>query len=286
MKKQWVSFGQAVRQFHFYFTWIYEKTRFRKSFILLHALFTWVFFKLALPFGVNITNISNPIIYTLLLGVYGLLWILFFWPLDIWIKPWNDRQDISTWFLKLLGFSTFFFGIWTLSCGPSCITWPEYFEKIIATFLMFSFSYITLGLIGKNRYLQASLGLKKEEEIELKAEGEKKNIITEVDRLVYFQADDNYVDIHFIKDGLLKKVALRTSLKSMTDQLSGYDGFFRPHRSYLINLAHFKVFDKKSSQIVLEVSGQLIEIPLSAGKKQAFFDLIGRRSASVTKKVL
>lgn len=286
MKKQVASIGEAVQRFHFYFAWIYKKPKFRRSFILLHALFTWIFFKITLPFGVNVTNISNPIIYTLLLGVYGILWIIFFWPLDIWIKPWNDRQDIGTWILKLWLFSTFFFMVWILSCWPYCITWPEYFEKILATFIMFLFSYLTVGLIGKNRYLQAALGIEQEEEVELKAAGEKTSIITSIHRLVYFQADDNYVDIHFIKDEQLRKVSMRTSLKSMARQLSDYDAFFQPHRSYLINLTHFKAFDKKSQQIVLKFNDQLIRIPLSAGKKQAFLELIGDRSASVSKRIL
>jgi hypothetical protein len=265
---------------------MYEKPVYRKRFIILHAIFTWAFFCIALPFGVNITNITNSVAYTLLLGVYGGLWILFFWPLDIWIKPWGDRQGVGEWALKLLAFSTFFFGVWVTSCWPYCVTWPEYFEKIMATLVMFAFSYLTLSLIGKNQYLQSSLGVEKEEEIELIAEGEKKSIIVEVSRLLYFQADDNYVDVYYEKEGQLQKISLRTSLKSMSDQLSDYEAFFKPHRSYLINLSYFKVFDKKEQQIVLKMANLLFNFPLSAGKKKAFLELIGRQSLAVTKKVI
>ncbi|MEM1325759.1 MAG: LytTR family DNA-binding domain-containing protein [Bacteroidota bacterium] len=56
------------------------------------------------------------------------------------------------------------------------------------------------------------------------------------DQIFYLKSDANYIEVFHQKEDTLEKELLRNTLKSIADQLSDENQFFRCHRSYLVNL--------------------------------------------------
>jgi hypothetical protein len=54
---------------------------------------------------------------------------------------------------------------------------------------------------------------------------------------ISFEANDNYVNILYLKEGVLNKKMIRSTLKKVSDQLEGHD-FLKIHRSIIINKNH------------------------------------------------
>jgi hypothetical protein len=54
--------------------------------------------------------------------------------------------------------------------------------------------------------------------------------------ILFFNALDNYVVIHFIKDSNYIKEIIRTTLKKAKDDLNEYPNFIHCHKSYIVNL--------------------------------------------------
>lgn len=92
--------------------------------------------------------------------------------------------------------------------------------------------------------------------------------ILELDHIIYLEADNVYTIFHLIDS---KQIISSKSLKEYEHMLSD-KGFYRTHKSYLVNLVHVKNLDTKSGiQIILSDNSK---IALSARKKDAFIKLI------------
>ncbi len=55
-------------------------------------------------------------------------------------------------------------------------------------------------------------------------------------QVFYLSAADNYVQVYFLENGVLKNRMLRGSLKKMEDQLAENPIFYRCHRTFIVNL--------------------------------------------------
>lgn len=67
--------------------------------------------------------------------------------------------------------------------------------------------------------------------------------VTTADSILYIQASENYIIIHYLENGNEKQFELRNSMKSM-EETCEKAGFVRAHRSYLINPSHITVIRK------------------------------------------
>lgn len=88
--------------------------------------------------------------------------------------------------------------------------------------------------------------------------------------LVTLQADKNYTTFA-LADG--SKILVSTTLKEYENLLTPY-GFFRPHQSHLINMAHFDHFIKSEGGTI--VMKNKVTIPLSVRKKESFLVLLSQ----------
>ena len=75
------------------------------------------------------------------------------------------------------------------------------------------------------------------------------------------EGDDNYTSI-FTTSG--EKILVSRTLKEYDEMLSGY-GFFRVHKSYLINLAHIKRFEKQEGGYIVLTND--LKIPVASRKR-------------------
>jgi len=81
--------------------------------------------------------------------------------------------------------------------------------------------------------------------------------------LLYLEANDNYVIIHYKSGENLKKYILRNTLKKLTKQMEGYP-LLRCHRSFMVNIDQIKMLKRDQSQfnLWLDASGS-VSIPVS-----------------------
>ena len=68
--------------------------------------------------------------------------------------------------------------------------------------------------------------------------------ITSASSLMYLEANENYVIIHFDENGEEKKYQLRNTLKSV-EPLCEKAGFVRTHRGFIVNPAHVRLIRKE-----------------------------------------
>lgn len=88
--------------------------------------------------------------------------------------------------------------------------------------------------------------------------------------LVYCESRDNYTDFHLLNG---KKILVSNTLKEYDEMLSEY-GFFRAHKSYLINLIHIDRFEKADGgSIVLDNE---IKLPVASRKKEQLLEMLRR----------
>ena len=86
--------------------------------------------------------------------------------------------------------------------------------------------------------------------------------------IVYCESNDNYTNFHLLGD---KKILVSNTLKDYDEMLSEY-GFFRAHKSYLVNLMHIDRFEKADGGSV--VLNNEIKIPVASRKKDQLLEML------------
>lgn len=86
------------------------------------------------------------------------------------------------------------------------------------------------------------------------------------DVLLYIEAQENYVNIHYTENGTVKEYSLRQSMRSI-EELMDKHGIIRCQRSYYVNPKHVKVLRRDKEGII-----------------QAELDVIATRSVPVSPK--
>ncbi|GAA4271532.1 hypothetical protein GCM10022258_08260 [Aquimarina gracilis] len=90
----------------------------------------------------------------------------------------------------------------------------------------------------------------------------KDSIILSLDALLYVKAQDNYVDIYYLKDNQVKKQLLRVTMKALALKLKE-KAIIRCHRSYLVNMNKVIKIDNNGYQMQLLLSNIKNPIPIS-----------------------
>jgi two-component system LytT family response regulator len=96
-------------------------------------------------------------------------------------------------------------------------------------------------------------------------------IVVPVNEIVYFHADSNYTKFHLVD----KKCILSSYTLKQYDEILTAQSFFRAHRSYLINLAHVKMYRRGEGGEIVMSNGH--EIELSRTHKDEFLHLLNVR---------
>jgi len=96
--------------------------------------------------------------------------------------------------------------------------------------------------------------------IHLRGDNQREVLKIKPAELVYLEAANNYVKIHYLASGELQNVLFRNKL-SVYEQ--NHDFLVRIHRSYLINPTHFLRFKQENKKHKIVLSLQNIELPVS-----------------------
>jgi DNA-binding LytR/AlgR family response regulator len=83
------------------------------------------------------------------------------------------------------------------------------------------------------------------------------------DDLLYLEAADNYVLIHYLDGDKQLKYMIRTTLKRIEEEFSEKN-LVRCHRSYMINIDHVKTIRKEKEGLIINFESPVnITIPIS-----------------------
>ncbi len=80
-------------------------------------------------------------------------------------------------------------------------------------------------------------------------------IVLPAESVVYIQADDNYIRIYYLDEGVSRELVIRNSM-SAVDELCQYHGFLRASRSYIVNPKHVTwmgIDDNDEAYAILDV---------------------------------
>lgn len=95
--------------------------------------------------------------------------------------------------------------------------------------------------------------------------------------VLYLEASENYVTIHFLSNNRLDRMLLRNSMKRLELQLAEYP-IIRCHRSYMVNLNRIRLAKKAKTGMVLELSTTMtIRLPVSETYKEGVLTTLGMR---------
>ncbi len=88
--------------------------------------------------------------------------------------------------------------------------------------------------------------------------------------IVCCESDNNYTSVHFING---EKIVVSKTLKEYDEMLVGC-GFYRVHKSFLINLAHIKRFEKQEGGYIVLINE--MKIPVASRKREEMIELMER----------
>ncbi|HAA10819.1 MAG TPA: DNA-binding response regulator [Cytophagales bacterium] len=92
--------------------------------------------------------------------------------------------------------------------------------------------------------------------------------VVEISDIIRCEAESNYTTF-YLSGG--RKILVSKTMREFEEPLLA-QGFYRPHRSHLVNLSHLEAFDKKEGGRILLKENQ--EAPVSTRKKEEFLRLL------------
>ena len=120
----------------------------------------------------------------------------------------------------------------------------EYLGRTIAVLLsLFAWPYVILTLWFCLRDARESGGVSEGERLRFYDSRHQLRFITGASTLLFIEASENYVIIHYLDNGTEKQYQLRNTMKSV-EPLCERAGLVRSHRSFFINPAHIRQIRK------------------------------------------
>ncbi|MCC6726970.1 MAG: LytTR family transcriptional regulator, partial [Saprospiraceae bacterium] len=95
-------------------------------------------------------------------------------------------------------------------------------------------------------------------------------LFVEIDDIMLVESDGNYSSLHMKSE---KPIFVTKSIGDMEEVL-GDAGFYRVHRSFLVNLKFVREYIKKDGGVLVMQNGK--NVPIARGRKEEFGHLIGK----------
>lgn len=228
------------------------------------AIWTFVFLFFTEPLEIFTYSKAQKINYLPLYAIFGAVSYLIILPFQKWLFLKNKQR----WFLynELLIFCLFLtlgfisiYPLFNITVSNDKIAFlPLYgfFSSffIPAVFTLFPIIIISRWLLG--RYYEKNA---ENQKIEIKGEGNYENLKLFFNDLIYVQASDNYVDVHYLESNFTKNSLIRTKLSNITNS---FPELLQVHRSYLINMFHYKHYKIQKGKHYLVLKNDIL-IPVS-----------------------
>ena len=110
--------------------------------------------------------------------------------------------------------------------------------------------------------------------IEIVSDNESDNFRIQISEIVYAKSADNYVEIGYHDEGIVKKKMVRNTLRNIEQQLSDFNNFIRTHRTSLVNIQYIDKLNKNFNSYWLSLDKTKETIPVSRQYLMAVKDLL------------
>lgn len=194
------------------------------------------------PFGLH--HWHHPLKYLIISGfglIFFAIYMLYCWlatyifPESFCNKSWTVGKQVTT---SLILFVTIGTANWLYS-----MAFINQAELSVVSFLQIQFHTLIFGILPQclllmfqsKQLIRTQFGLPaisnntKRETFTIKDE------VIDINDIVLFKANENYVFVHYLQDGKLKRKDFRFTMKKVEKELNQYPQFARCHKSYLIN---------------------------------------------------
>ncbi|MCK9324654.1 MAG: LytTR family transcriptional regulator [Bacteroidales bacterium] len=174
-------------------------------------------------------------------------------------------------FLEILAMTGFFMMIEKVFLKDPRYWFEVYYTAIFNTALILLIPYLISLLYfawdDNKRRLERLMQQKSEEGkprfIRFQDENGEVRLTINLDDLIFIEASENYVSIHYLDDHQLGRLLLRTSLKKLEQELASFP-IVRCHRSYMINIIKIKLLKKsRTGYVALLSAPNNPEIPVT-----------------------
>ena len=89
------------------------------------------------------------------------------------------------------------------------------------------------------------------------------NFRIQVSEIVYVKSADNYVEIGYHDEGMVKRKMVRNTLRNVEQQLAEFNNFIRTHRTSLVNIQYIDKLNKNFNTYWLSLDKTKETIPVS-----------------------
>lgn len=236
--------------------------------LVFTSIFALVFINLYSPFGVNTWyGFTRPqlFFYSSLVILAGLLIIALSRIIMYQVtkkRPLKIGNYIIWIAAEIISLAAVYVILQYFLINPSEDIFRSYKESLKVTTLVlllpYTISYLYFSWLEKNRKLEQLEKQKKSDKpdvpafIPFKDERGELRFSLKTEDLLYLEAADNYVIIHYQDGNNQEKFMIRNSLKTFEEELPDY-GVIRCHRSYMVNIARVKIVKKEKDGLVLEI---------------------------------
>lgn len=230
------------------------------------CLFVWIFAFLYFtePLDVSELQNSDKLLFLPFYGIAGAGSYLIILPFQYWLlkfynKIWLLKSELFFFiffFLMGLLISRFVYIFIVVANEPNIYDLGYFIKSLYLPAITTMFPVIIACRWAFGKYHEKKL---EDRKIEVPGEGTYEGLRISQQELISIKAEDNYIEVSYLINGVLKKQLIRNKL-SVVETLLPF--LIRTHRSYLINPFHFQQWnlDQGKLQIILSNS---IKIPVS-----------------------
>ena len=157
------------------------------------------------------------------------------------------------------------------------------FITLLVLAIPYSLSWLYLSLKDQRSKLEhlvenTSLEFKEKKMITFRDETEKLRFSIKSVDILYVESTDNYVTVHTIENGKIRKIMLRNTMKRLEKELEG-TLIQRCHRSFMVNFENIKLVKLISTNLYIYMdSPEEIRIPVSRTYAEHVHEFLNRVS--------
>lgn len=157
------------------------------------------------------------------------------------------------------------------------------FITLMVLAIPYSISWLYLSMKDKRSKLESltedtSQEFREKKMISFRDETEKLRFSIKSEDILYVESTDNYVTVHTLEQGKVKKIMLRNTMKRLEKELEG-TLIQRCHRSYMVNFENIKLVKLISTSLYIYLdSPEEIRIPVSRTYAEHVHEFLNRVS--------
>lgn len=258
-----------------------DDLRYNAKIILFISLGILVFLLIFQPIEIN--SFSKKEIFYLVTGIaastflvlsFNLIVLPSLFPKIFYNNVWNIKREIiwNIWILLAISSTDFLF--YSKLFGIIDINFSD-IGKIVLLGLL---PVAVLITINQERLLRSHLKYaqqlnkklieskqQKEKLIHFESDYKKDNLIIKSDSLILIKSADNYIEVYYESDGIVKKKMVRSSLKKAEESIQDFDFVMKCHRTFIVNINHIKEIQGNSQGYKLYIEN--LDFPALVSQK-------------------